>query len=116
MPRFLLIPRDKHTDFADFSAEDMQKVIEQYVAWGRKAGDRGQLIDGNKLTDGDGRVLRGHGGKLSVTEGPFNATAEVVSGYWIIEANDYDDAVSLVEDHPHLQYGSSLEIRQVEMM
>ena len=116
MSKFLLIPRDRGNDFSDFSAEDMQKVFDQYLAWGRKVGDAGKMIDGNKLKDGEGRVLRGNGGEISVAQGPFNESTGVVSGYWIIEANDYDEAVSLVEDHPHLEYGTSLEIRKIEMI
>jgi len=116
MSKFLLIPRDNPKDFSSFSPEDMQQVIEKYVAWGRKVGEAGKLIDSNKLKDGEGRVLRDNGGKTSVTDGPFSETKEVVGGYWIIEANDYDEAVSLVEDHPHLEHGTSLEIREIEMV
>ena len=116
MSKFLVIPRDNQVDFSDFSGEDMEKVIEQYVAWGRKVGDGGRTLDSNKLKDGEGRVLRGSGGTFSVADGPFKEATEVVGGYWIIEASDYDEVVSLVEDHPHLRYGTSLEIREVEMM
>jgi len=116
MPKFLLIPRDSGVDFSGLGAEDMQGIIEQYATWGRKVGSGGKLLDSNKLKDGEGRVLRVTDGTVSVTAGPFKEATEVVSGYWIIEANDYDEVVSLVQDHPHLQHGTSLEIREVEMM
>ena len=86
MASFMLIARDVPQDFADVSPEDMQRIIEKYVAWGNKLEEAGKKRAGNKLRDGEGRVLRGNGGKLAVTDGPFSETKEVIGGYWLIEA------------------------------
>jgi hypothetical protein len=114
MASFMLIPRDVPQDFADVSPEDMQRIIEKYVAWGNRLEAAGKLQQGQKLRDGEGRVMRGTGGKISITDGPFSETKEVVGGYWLIEAAGYDEAVELARDCPHMEYGASLEIRQVE--
>lgn len=66
MASFMLIARDVPQDFADVSPEDMQRIIEKYVAWGNKLEEAGKKRAGNKLRDGEGRVLRGNGGKLTV--------------------------------------------------
>jgi hypothetical protein len=31
---------------------------------------------------------------------------------YLIEASSYDEAVARVNDHPHLEYGGTLEIRK----
>ncbi len=116
MARFIFIPRDIPQDFSDVSPEEMQKIIEQYIAWGDKLDAAGKKKGGDKLRDGEGRVLRGENGNLTITDGPFSETKEVVGGYWLIEAEDYDDAVELASDCPHIQYGASLEIRACEEM
>jgi hypothetical protein len=78
MASFMLIARDGPQDFADVSPEDMQRIIEKYVAWGTKLEEAGKKRAGSKLRDGEGRVLRGDSGKLTVTDGPFSETKETV--------------------------------------
>lgn len=115
MGRYLVLPRDPSGAWDDVSPQEMQRIVEKYVAWGNKLAEAGKLAGGEKLEDGDGRVLAGDGAGLKVTNGPFAEAKEVVGGFWIIEAADYDDAVKLVSDCPHLGVGS-LEVRRIEEM
>lgn len=113
MSKFMLLARDVPQDFAGLSPQEMQKIIEKYVAWGERLAASGKKLDSNKLRDGEGRVLQRENGKLAVTDGPFSETKEVIGGYWIIEAGSYDEMQELVADCPHLEHGR-LEIRQIE--
>ena len=61
-------------------------------------------------------VVRRYYGKLTITDGPFSETKEVVGGYWMIDAADYDEAIELSRDCPHIEYGASLEVREVEQV
>ena len=74
----------------------------------------GHLAGGQKLKDGEGRVMKTEKGKLRVLDGPYSETKEVIGGYWLIDAADYDEAIELSRDCPHIEYGASLEIREVE--
>ena len=47
-------------------------------------------------------------GKLTVTDGPFAETKEVVGGVVIIEAPDFDAAVKLASLHPAARMGEEL--------
>ena len=58
MAKFVLMLRDQGTFGADMSPADIQAVIEKYIAWGEGLRQRGQLHLGEKLRDGEGRVLR----------------------------------------------------------
>ena len=49
------------------------------------------------------------------TDGPFVESKEIVGGFYLLTARDYDEALQLVADAPHLAFGS-IEIRQVEML
>jgi hypothetical protein len=115
MPQFLILARDEPSQFTELSPEEMQRVIQKYVAWGDRITKAGKMGDHNKLRDGEGRVVRGGGGKVSVTDGPFVETKEVVGGYWVVTAADFEEAVKLASDSPHLEVGS-LEIRQIETL
>lgn len=113
MPRFLLLPRDPVGGWDDVSPAEMQRIVEKYVAWSAKLGEAGRLKGGEKLAFEGGKVLRRNGESVAVTDGPFVEAKEVVGGFWIIEATDYDDALEVVTDCPHLEYGS-LEVRRIE--
>jgi len=112
MSRFILVLRDDPTRFADISPAEMQAIIERYQTWGKNLGDR--RLDSNKLTDGSGAaVMRGAGSSTVVTDGPYGETKEVVSGFFVIEADSLAHAQDLCRDHPGLDFGS-IEIRQID--
>jgi hypothetical protein len=49
-------------------------------------------------------------GKRLVTDGPFAETREQLGGYYIVEANDLDEAMAIAERIPPAKYGT-IEIR-----
>ena len=51
-------------------------------------------------------------GKRMVTDGPFAETREQLGGYYVIEAKDLDEAISIAEKVPPVKYGT-IEIRPV---
>jgi hypothetical protein len=53
-------------------------------------------------------------GKVSVRDGSFAETKEIVGGYFTINAMDYDAAVRICEDCPHLSLGGRIELREIE--
>jgi hypothetical protein len=116
MPKFMLLLHDDPSAFEALSPEQMQAVIEKYMAWGNKLRDAGLLSASNKLADEPGKVIRGRNGQIRVTDGPYSETKEVLGGYYIIEAADYAQAIERSRDCPHLEYGGTIEVRQVDMM
>lgn len=107
MAQFMLFLYDNPADWKDVSPEDMQKAIEKYVAWSKKA----FYVDSKRLAEDPGRVIRSSGGKPRATDGPYSETKEVLGGYYLIEAANYDEAVARAMDHPHLEYGGTIEVR-----
>jgi hypothetical protein len=116
MPKYMLLLHDDPSSWTTLSPEQMQRVIEKYMAWGAKLRQAGILVASDKLTDEPGRVVRGRDGQLRVTDGPYSESKEVLGGHYTIKAASYDAAVDSVRDCPHLEYGGTIEIRQVEEM
>ena len=87
----------------------MQATIDQYSAWAGRIAQAGKLRAGEKLRDTGWRVLTANG----VMDGPYSESKEFIGGFYMIEARDYDEAVALCRDHPHLAFGS-VEIRETE--
>lgn len=113
MPRYALLPYETEDAFADLSPQEMQAVVERYHKWTKKVAGKGKLVDGHKLADGEGRLLRGAGDAMKVTDGPFSESKEILGGLWIVEADDWEGAVELASDCPHLEFGA-LSVRRIE--
>jgi hypothetical protein len=109
MPQYMLLLHGDPTGWVKLSPEDMQKAIEKYMAWTKKPFTR----DSKRLADEPGRVIRSQGGKPKATDGPYSETKEILAGYYTIEAASYDEAVKLALEHPQLEYGGTVEVRQV---
>jgi hypothetical protein len=97
---------------ADISPDQIQAIIQRYVAWRQKIQKNGRKVEGHKLTDGQGRVMRG-AGHTRITDGPYAEAREVIGGLFIVEANSYEEVVELSKDCPHLDFGA-IEIREVD--
>jgi|SRR5579884_562387 len=109
MPQYMLLLYDNPSGWENLSPEDMQKALEKYMAWTKKPYTTGS----QRLAPDPGRVIRSQGGKGRVTDGPYSETREILGGYYTIQAADYDEAVQRALEHPHLEYGGTIEVRQV---
>jgi hypothetical protein len=85
----------------------MQEMFASFKAWREKFKD--QIVDvGAKLQSG-GRILTTSG----VTDGPFVEMKEIIGGYMVISADDYDGAIEVAKGSPGYRPGASLEIREI---
>lgn len=114
MPKYMLLLHDDPSIFSTLSPADIQKVIEKYMAWGNRLRQAGIITESAKLTDEPGRVVRGRGADMRVTDGPYSETKEVLGGYFTIVADHYEHAAQRAADCPHLEYGGTIEIREVD--
>jgi hypothetical protein len=62
-------------------------------------------------------TVRVRDGKTMVTDGPFAETKEQLGGYVIVEAKDFDEAISIAARIPSSKYGSTevRPIRKIDM-
>jgi hypothetical protein len=89
----------------------MQRMFAGYNAWKEKFKE--QILDmGDKLNSG-GRMVTASG----VADGPFVEAKEVVGGFMIVGAEDFEGAVEVVRACPAVNMpGVSLEIREMAGM
>ncbi|AXB46351.1 YciI family protein [Amycolatopsis albispora] len=111
MPDYIGLLRREEKAVEDLSPDESQRVLERYLAWTDRMDREGRLRASHPLTR-TGRVLRQTGGALSTTDGPHTESAEVVGGYIVVTADDYDQAAKIFGTHPHLRYGP-IEVRRV---
>ena len=116
MPSFMLLLHQSPAKFRDLSPEEMQHLIAKYRAWREELVRRDKMRGGEKLANDGGRQIRLSGGQVSVTDGPYSEAAEVLGGYFTIEAADYDEAVAIARTCPHLTGSQWIQVRQVDAM
>lgn len=110
MAQFMLLLRGEG-EFPVHSPEEMQKVLENYLAWADKLRKEGRYRGGEELKDG-GRVLSVKNGRVTI-DGPYTETKEIVGGYFSYDATNLDEATEIARGCPHLRYGGSVEIREI---
>lgn len=88
------------------SPEEMQKSLQDYMAWAGKIGDH--YVDGQRL-ELEGALLEGD--KIS-TDGPFLEAKEVIAGFIIINAKDQAQANEIAKDCPLLEH-CGIEVRAI---
>ena len=90
------------------SPAQMQQMYAAFGAWQEKFKDN--IVDmGGRLKPG-GKILTASG----VTDGPFAEAKEVVGGYMVVAAENYDGALAVTRACPGpVRTGSTVEIREI---
>ncbi|MDJ0657372.1 MAG: YciI family protein [Xanthomonadales bacterium] len=114
MAKFALMLPHAPDRYTGLSEDDYMGIIKDYIAWVEAAVEKGVYLGGEKLLESPGRVVSRNGSGLEVHESPFTELTEILGGFMIVEAEDYDAAVALCADHPHLVHNQHIEIRQLQ--
>lgn len=89
------------------SPAQMQEMYAAFNAWKEKF--KANIVDmGDKLKAG-GKVVTASG----VTDGAFVESKEVVGGYMIVTAENWERAVEVAKEMPMLMPGARIEIREM---
>ena len=81
-----------------------------YGEWGRALREQGRYVVAEKLTNDQGTLVA----RNSAEPAGDRARSTLVSGYYIVRATGYDEAVAIAEGSPHLKYGGSILVRRIE--
>jgi hypothetical protein len=94
------------------SAQAMQDRMGKWFAWFKDLEQNGHIVAfGHPLNRTDGGVVRDNKGSL--TDGPYAETKDIVIGYSVIEAKDFEEAVKLSTGCPLLDDGGLVEVRPI---
>jgi hypothetical protein len=114
MHNYLLLLHEDESQRTGIPRDRMMAMIKEYGAWSAKLRTEGRLVSGEKLADDTGKVVRDKQGKVTVTDGPYAESKEIVGGFFIISAKDYDEACTIARGCPHLKYYGRVEVRQID--
>jgi hypothetical protein len=110
---YLLLIYNSEADGKKRSAAEDGQIFQEYMAFTEDLTKSGKNKGGNAL-DGTSTAttVRVRNGKTVVTDGPFAETKEQLGGYYLVEAKDLDEAISIAARIPGSKYGS-IEVRPI---
>jgi hypothetical protein len=90
--------------------EERQRNMARHEKFAKLLQERNAMRGGKELAwPSSATTVRHRGDEASVTDGPFAETAEVLGGFYLIEAADLDAAIALAKELPE----SVVEIRPI---
>ncbi len=95
----------------DLSAEELQKIMSQTMAWFERLNQQGKMKGGQPLFD-TGKIVSGKKGRV-VADGPFAESKETIAGYLMLKVATLEEAVSIAQEWPMLECGCTAEVRPV---
>lgn len=104
----MLILFEDENVYDEFSPEEMQKEIERHYRWIEELGDH--HLSGEPL-EKPAKTIKGS--DKIITDGPYIESKELVSGFYILQAGSFDDAVELAKGCPVLRLGGTVEVREI---
>jgi hypothetical protein len=108
----LLIYGDEKV-WASRDEEQTRESGERHGRFAKMLQERDAIRGGKELAPASSATtLRHNGDDVSVTDGPYAETAEVLGGFYLIEAADLDEAIALAKELPE----GVVEIRPIGSM
>ena len=112
--RFLGIAYEEEQKLDELSESEWLALRRETLDYVQELKDAGRLVDTHALQSATtASTLRVRAGKLTVTDGPFAETKEVIGGFFIFEARDVQEAIEIAAKWPSVRFGT-IEVRPLE--
>lgn len=109
--KYMLLIYHEEQSWDSVSEAERQQIYGEYRKLREQLESRGQFVSGSELQPvTTATTVRVRDGKELVTDGPFAETHEQLGGYFLIEAENLDEATSIAAKIPSARTGT-VEIR-----
>jgi len=109
--QYVLLIYENDAEFAKLSEAQKGAIYREYGEYTQNLVKNGHMRAGAGLKPVDtATTVRVRGGKTLTTDGPFAETKEQLSGFYLVEAKDVDEAIALAARIPSVRHGS-VEVR-----
>lgn len=92
-----------------------EQILAEMGRYNEELVNAGIMLAGEGLhPTSKGARVRFSDGRISVVDGPFTETKELIAGFWMFQVASLDEAIEWVKRCPHPEEGDmEIEIRQV---
>lgn len=111
--KYMLLVHHSEEVLGNLSAPELQQMREESVQLANAINESGQYVDAAPLHPAStATCVQVRDGERLVTDGPFAETREQLGGYFLINAENLDEAIAIGERVPGARIGT-VEIRPV---
>lgn len=112
--RYLALIYSDERGVAEMTPDEKGAYVAAWMGYADEFAKSGKMLGGEALqpTLTATTVRHGNGGNL-ITDGPFAETKEQLGGYFVINADNLDEAIAWAAKMPNLPRGGSVEIRPI---
>jgi hypothetical protein len=111
--RYLCLIYENEKSYDTMPKDEADAVFGEYHSFTEGIKQSGQYVGGEALQPTQtATTIRIRNGKVSTTDGPFAETKEQLGGYYLIEAQDLNDAIQVASKIPGARYGA-VEVRPI---
>ena len=115
MEKYMFIFKGGDYESLKLSPDEIQQNMQKWYKWIQDLTEQKIYVDGEPLEKG-GKIVTKNGSKIVVTDGPFPEAKELVGGYFIVNAKDFNHAAEIAKQCPGFEYGGVVEVRKVMKM
>jgi hypothetical protein len=111
--KYMLLCYDDEQAWERAGKAALEDAMQEAVELTHELDARGQYLVAAPLEAAStATTIRVRDGKPIITDGPFAETREVLGGFYLIDVQDLNEAISVAKRHPGARVGS-VEIRPV---
>ena len=109
MPKFMFLQRGSCDARPEMTPAEMEEAMKGWMEWMNRGTEEGWLLDPGSGLTGNGAVVQPD---LTVIDGPYVESKELVGGYSIVQADDLTEACELAKQTMKLAGGGKIEVRE----
>jgi hypothetical protein len=112
--KYLCLAYEAEQLFNELTESEWHALREETLGYVESLRSSGHLVLAHPLQSArTAATLRVRQGELAVTDGPFAETKEQIGGFFMIEAESFDEAVRIASKWPSARLGT-IEVRPIE--
>jgi hypothetical protein len=109
--KYLLLVHHNEAAFNKIPEEKRKAMLAESIQLCHQLDGKGQYVHASPLQpEATGKIVQVRNGKSTVTDGPFIETKEQLAGYFLVDAKDQAEAISIAERVPGARIGT-VEVR-----
>jgi hypothetical protein len=111
--QYLLLIYANEAQMTAMAPAELKSMTAEYMEFTKGIVQAGQFKAGDRLKPTSAAsTVRVRNGQVATTDGPFAETREQLGGYYLIEAKNLDEAITVAARIPGAKHGS-IEVRPV---
>lgn len=113
MPEFMVVLRGSDPELKRVAQDDASQIMERYYAWVDRLKQEKRYLGGSPFREGS-KLLSGKRDFVVIMDGPYSKNGESLTGYFVLAAKDFAEAVDVAKSCPALTHGETVEVIELD--